>query len=93
VEGAIGYSKELPARFNVQVQLSASRHVYYEPPPLFAEDRKDRLARLEVAVTARDWNLYGFAPRLSISTAHNSSTIPLFSYTRRFAGVGVTREF
>jgi hypothetical protein len=93
VEGAIGYSKELPARFNVQAQLSASRNVYYEPQPLIAEDRRDRLVRLDLAVTARDWNLYGFAPRLSISTARNSSTIPLFSYTRRFAGVGVTREF
>jgi outer membrane protein len=93
VEGSVGYSKELPARFNVQVQLTANRYSYYEPQPLINEDRTDRLVRLDLALTARDWNLYGFAPRLSVSTARNSSTIPLFSYTRRFVGVGVTREF
>jgi hypothetical protein len=93
VEGTLGYSKELPARFNVQVQLAANRYVYYEPQPLFGEDRRDRLMRLDLIVTARDWNLYGFAPRLTVSTARNSSTIPFFSYTRRFAGIGLTREF
>ena len=93
IEGSVGYSKELPARFNVQVQLTANRYSYDEPQPLFNEEREDRLLRLDVSLTARDWNLYGFAPRLSVSTARNSSTIPLFSYTRRFVGVGVTREF
>jgi hypothetical protein len=93
VEASVGYSKELPARFNVQVQFFANQYVYEEPQPLFGEDRKDRLARLDLAVTARDWTLYGFAPRLSVSTARNTSTISLFSYTRRFAGVGLTREF
>jgi hypothetical protein len=75
------------------MQLTANRYSYYEPQPLFNEDRRDRLVRLDLALTARDWNLYGFAPRLSVSTARNSSTISLFSYTRRFVGVGVTREF
>jgi tetratricopeptide (TPR) repeat protein len=93
VEASVGYSKELPARFNLQVQFFANRYVYDELQPLFGEDRKDRLARLDLAVTARDWTLYGFAPRLSVSTARNTSTIALFSYTRRFAGVGLTREF
>jgi tetratricopeptide (TPR) repeat protein len=93
VEGLIGYTRELPARINLQVQLSGNRYVYDEPPPLFAEDRRDRLTRLDLMLTARDWNLYGFAPRLTMSTARNSSTISLFSYTRRFAGIGLTREF
>lgn len=93
VEGSIGYAKELPARFNIQVQLAANRYVYYEPEPLFGEDRRDRLLRLDFALTARDWTVYGFAPRLTLSAARNSSTIPLFAYRRRFAGIGFTREF
>jgi tetratricopeptide (TPR) repeat protein len=93
VEGMLGYSKELPVPFNVQVQLSANRYVYGAPVPLIGEDRRDRLVRLDVVLTARDWNWYGFAPRLSLSTARNYSSIALFSYTRRFAGIGVTREF
>jgi hypothetical protein len=35
VRGALGYSKELPARLNVQAQVSAYRNVYDEPAPLF----------------------------------------------------------
>ncbi len=93
IEGLIGYTRELPARINLQVQLSGNRYRYDEPPPLFGEDRRDRLTRLDLMLTARDWSLYGFAPRLTMSTARNSSTISLFSYTRRFAGVGLTREF
>ena len=43
VQGVLGYSKELPARFNVQMQISASRYVYDEPVPLFGADRTDHL--------------------------------------------------
>jgi tetratricopeptide (TPR) repeat protein len=93
LEGTLGYVKELPAQFNVQVQLSANRYVFDAPVPPFGEDRRDRLVRLDLVITARDWSFHGFAPRLSLSTARNHSSISFFSYTRRFAGVGVTREF
>jgi hypothetical protein len=85
----IGYTRELPARSNLQVQLSGNRYLYDELQPLIGEDRRDRLTRLDLMLTARDWIVYGFAPRLTMSTARNSSTIPLFSYTRRFAGIGL----
>ena len=93
VQGALGYSKELPARFNVQMQVSASRYVYDEPVPLFGTDRTDRLMQVDLVVTARDWSFSGFAPTLTLSAGRNDSTIPLYSYTRRFAGIGLTREF
>ena len=93
LEGTLGYAKELPARFNVQLQLSANRYEFGAPVPPFGEDRRDRLARLDLIVTARDWGFYGFAPRLSLSKARNWSSIPFFSYTRDLVGLGVTREF
>ena len=93
VQGALGFSKELPARFNVQMQVSASRYVYDEPAPLFGAERTDRLMQVDLVVTARDWSFSGFAPTLTLSAGRNDSTIPLYSYTRRFAGIGLTREF
>jgi tetratricopeptide (TPR) repeat protein len=93
LEATLGYAKELPAQFNVQLQLSATRYVFDAPVPPFGEDRTDDLVRADLVITARDWSLYGFAPRLSLSTARNHSSIPFFSYSRRFAGIGVTREF
>ena len=93
VQGVLGFSKELPARFNVQMQVSASRYVYDEPVPLFGADRTDRLMQVDLVVTARDWSFSGFAPTLTLSAGRNDSTIPLYSYRRRFAGIGITREF
>jgi tetratricopeptide (TPR) repeat protein len=91
--GTLGYSKELMKRFNVQVQLSASRYVYDEPSSLFGADRRDRLVQLDLVITARDWSFRGFAPTLTLSSARNDSTISLYSYTRRFAGIGLTRQY
>ncbi len=93
VGGTLGYSKELPARFNVQTQVSAYRNVYDEPDPLFGADRRDRLLHIDLVITARDWTFHGFAPTLTLSAAHNDSTIPLYSFSRRFGGFGLTREF
>ena len=93
VQGSLGFSKELPARFNLQMQVSASRYVYDEPAPLFGADRTDRLTQADIVVTARDWSFRGFAPTLTLSAGRNDSTIPLYSYSRRFAGIGLTREF
>ena len=55
----IGYTRELPARINLQVQLSGNRYLYYEPQPLIGEDRRDRLTRLDLMLTARDWYQWG----------------------------------
>lgn len=93
VEGSLGMSKELPARFNLQASVSANRVEYDEALPLFGETRRDRLWRFDLDLTARDWRLAGFAPRLSYSVGRNDSNLPLYEYERSFAGIGVTREF
>ncbi|HVC10780.1 MAG TPA: surface lipoprotein assembly modifier [Burkholderiales bacterium] len=93
VEGTLGYSKELAARLNVRLQLSANQYVYDEPSPLFGIERRDQLVQLDLVLTARDWNFHGFAPTASLSWGRNDSTIPLYSYTRQFAGLGLTRQF
>lgn len=93
VEGSLGMSKELPARFNLQASVSANQVEYDEALPLFGETRRDRLWRFDLDLTARDWRLAGFAPRLSYSVGRNDSNLPLYEYKRSFAGIGVTREF
>lgn len=93
VDGILGYAKELPAHLNVQVQLSANEYDYDQPLPLFGMDRRDNLVQLDLVLTARDWSIHGFAPALSIGRGRNHSTIPLYSYTVQYAGLGLTRKF
>ncbi|HEV8645757.1 MAG TPA: surface lipoprotein assembly modifier [Burkholderiales bacterium] len=93
IDAALGYAKELPARFNIQALISANHVDYDVRADLFGEYRRDHLVRLDFDVTARDWSFGGFAPRLALSVGRNDSTIPFYSYKRRFAGIGVTREF
>lgn len=93
VEGSLGVSKELPARFNLQGSVSANRVDYDEALPQFGETRRDRLWRFDLDLTARDWRIADFAPRLSFSVGRNDSNLALYEYKRRFAGIGFTREF
>jgi len=93
VDGTLGVSKELAARFNLQASASANRVDYDQALPLFAETRRDRLWRLDLDLTARDWRIADFAPRLSFSAGRNDSNLALYEYKRRFAGIGFTREF
>jgi tetratricopeptide (TPR) repeat protein len=93
VEGSLGVSKELPARFNLQAAVSANRADYDEALPLFGETRRDLFWRFDLDLTARDWRIADFAPRLSLSVGRNDSNLALYAYERRFAGIGFTREF
>ena len=93
VEVTLGYSKELPARFNVEARVTANRSNYDQPLPLFGTPGGDELVQIDLDVTARDWSFYGFAPKVLMSVGHNHSTISLYSYDRRFFGIGVTRQF
>lgn len=93
VEATLGASKELPARFNLQASVSGNRLDYDEALPLFGEIRHDRLWRVDFDLTARDWQIGGFAPRLSFSLGRNESNLALYEYERRFAGIGFTRDF
>ena len=93
MEATLGYSKELPSRFNVEARLTANRFSYDQPAPLFGTLREDELVQIDLDVTARDWSFHGFAPKVLMSVGHNHSTIALYSYDRRFLGIGMTRQF
>jgi tetratricopeptide (TPR) repeat protein len=93
VEGAIGYVKELPSRLNAQVRVAASRVGYDAADPLFGAVRVDRLVRVDVELTARNWSFHGFAPMLLAGASWNDSSIPIYTYRRNYVSVGITREF
>ncbi len=86
-------SKELRTPLNLQASVSANRVDHDEALPLFGETRRDRLWRFDLDLTARDWRIADFAPRLSFSIGRNDSNLVLYAYKRRFAGIGFTREF
>ena len=75
METTLGYSKELPSRFNVEARLTANRFSYDQPATLIGTPRDDALVPIDLDVTARDWRFYGFAPKLMMGIGHNHSTI------------------
>lgn len=92
-EARIAYLHEFDGGLSGEVRVAANRFDYGAALPLFEGVRHDRQLRLELDLTRRDWRLFGFAPRLSLTTTRNRSTIPLFDYRRNFIGAGLTREF
>ena len=70
-EIALGYTKELRSRFNVETRLGANRITYDGEQPLFNVRRSDRLVRDDVQLTARNWSVYGFAPTLVTGFSRN----------------------
>ena len=93
IEGAIGYARELASRVNVQVRVGANRVGYDAADPLFGIIRVDKLVRVDLELTARNWSFHGFAPMLLAGMSWNDSSISIYTYRRNYVSVGITREF
>jgi hypothetical protein len=93
IEASVGCTTELPRRINVEARVAFDGFYYDAAQPLFDVSRQDQLIRVDLSITARDWAIHGFAPKLTAGLAWNHSNIPLYEYTRGFLGVGVTKRF
>ena len=88
-----GIVKELPFGFTINGAVSASRFWYGAPDPLFLQVRNDSQIQFQVNLVKRDWVYAGLAPRVFFLQTKNNSNIPLYSFTRQFAGLGLTKIF
>ena len=88
------YSRELPYGITARV----SPQYVYRPFEAAAAinngvTRLDRLYGVSLDLTKRDLSWYGFAPIVSYSYLHNTSTIELFEYDQHRVNLGLTRIF
>lgn len=91
--GAVGYFRELPMGFSVYVEPSWSVAQYDAPLAAFGRKRRDRTPSVLLTLLNRHLVLSRFTPRLSYTWIHQSSSIPLYSFTRNRLEVGFTTEF
>jgi tetratricopeptide (TPR) repeat protein len=89
----VGYHDELPWGISVEDQPEVWTLRYEGVEPLFGVTRDDLLVRNTLSVYKRDWHLWGFSPTFTYVFSHNSSNIPLFSYTQHQFQIGVTKQF
>jgi Flp pilus assembly protein TadD len=90
---SVGYLREFPRHFNLDVRVSLGRVDYADEWTLFGEMRRDRLLRADITLIARDWTVRGFAPLLSAGHARTRSTIDVAQFERSYVSVGFTRTF
>jgi hypothetical protein len=93
LEARLSYLAEPGAGFIIEGRLTLGQLDFDARSFLFGEARRDRLQRVEVRFTNRRWAVAGFAPRAQVGYWGNDSNIPLFSFERWYAEIGITRDF
>jgi tetratricopeptide (TPR) repeat protein len=90
---AVGYFRDLPAGFSVYAEPSFSVARYDEALLGFGETRRDNSRSVLVSVLNRRVVLQRFTPRISYTYTRQSSSIPLYEFTRNRWEVGLTTAF
>lgn len=89
----VGYQRELPMGVTAYVEPDLLLADYTDPSPTFETTRRDRLVRLQLTLSKRDWRLAGFVPSLSYNYTQDISNQDLFSYKRHQILLGLTKAF
>ncbi len=90
---AAGYFRDLPMGFSVYVEPSFSIASYDQALLGFGRKRSDTTQSLLATLLNRHLVLGRFTPRLSYTLVHQTSTIPLYKFTRNRLEVGFTTAF
>jgi tetratricopeptide (TPR) repeat protein len=90
---AFDYYQDLALGFTAGIEPAFSWTQYNAPLSAFGVAREDKLWAVRLDVLNRRIEYRGFAPRLSLIYAEQSSTIALYRYSRMQVQVGLTRQF
>lgn len=90
---AAGYFRDLPMGFSVYFEPSYSLASYDEALPAFGRKRSDRTASALITLLNRQLVFTRFTPRVSYSYTRQSSSIPLYEFSRSRLEVGLTTAF
>jgi tetratricopeptide (TPR) repeat protein len=90
---AAGYYRDLPMGFSAYVEPSFSMARYDEALLGFGRKRSDNTESVLITLLNRHLVLTRFTPRLSYTFIRQSSTIPLYAFTRNRLEIGLTTVF
>lgn len=75
------------------IQLQRSSSSYRGVDPFFGIMRRDNEQRIELDLLNRNWQLYGFSPRVLLGSIEHVSNMTLYAFRRNYVRLGVSREF
>lgn len=88
------YSRELPLGITARLSPQFVLRSFGVPAAINnGITRLDRLYGVTIDLTKRNLSLYGFAPVLSYTFLHNTSSVDLFEYDQHRVNIGLTRLF
>jgi outer membrane protein len=90
---ALDYYQDLPRGFSANLEPAFGWTRYHAALPAFGVTRSDKTWAIRLDLLNRRIEYGGFAPRLSFIYAKQSSTVPLYRYSRLQVQIGLTREF
>jgi len=89
----VGYYRDLPWGFSVQVQPSISLTRYDTALPAFGMTRRDWTLGAQVSLLNRRLEMWNLVPKVTYGYTRQFSNIGLYSYDRSRIEVGFTAEF
>ena len=91
IRGGVGYGRDLPWALSVYLEPSVIQ--FWFDGTSFGQVRNDTFVVASLIATKRDWDVFGFAPTLTLAYQRNMSTVDVFSYDRELFQLGLTRRF
>jgi tetratricopeptide (TPR) repeat protein len=89
----LGYYRDLRGGISISLQPSWVHITYDAPLAAFGATRIDNQLGVQATLLDRRIDIAGFTPRLLYAYTWNTSTIPLYAYSRNRIEIGVTRLF
>lgn len=89
----VEWFRDFPGGLSLQLSPSVTRIGYDAPLAAFGTTRVDWQITTQTRLQSRRIDLYGFTPRVGYIFTRNSSTIPLYRFTRNRFEFGIVRSF
>ena len=91
--GGVGLYKELPKGITLYAEGRLTRKYYDGDFPLLNEPETDTRIDIVTSLTKRDFEIYGFAPRIDYIYSKSTSNTPFSRYSTHGANITLTKAF
>jgi hypothetical protein len=93
VYGGAALYKELPFGITLYGEAKATRKLYDGDFPLLGQAQRDTRLDFSASFTKRDFNIFGFAPRLDYTYTKSMSNSVFSEYATHGANISMTKAF
>lgn len=91
--GSVGAYKELSKGITVDINGEVRRSIFDAMHPIAGVVREDTRLTATVALTKRDFNIWGYAPSLEYTYVYNDSNISLYEFDSHALDFRLSKDF